>query len=373
MRIGIVTFYSECNYGAFLQALGSKKVLESMGHDVTFINFNPAKDSSFLLKLGLHDGTFSRKVARRYKIYFKYKLKPYCKPYLDAFARARHDFFAETEKVEKNRLGELAERFDCIYVGSDQVWNTRNSGSERLFYFLDFFKSGATRKVSYAACFGQLEQNAALEADVRKCLADFDAISVRNDVSQQLVERYTGRRAPIVCDPTVLLGDFSFAESNCADTLGDYTLFYCLDERQRAKHEKMVELLRQKYNRPVLTITSSHHTAWTITNADTTVYDASPSDWLALMSHARSVYTDSFHGAIFALLYHKSLIIMADDNERAYRLRDASQRYGIADKFCTTVDEAIAQADVEIDFPTVDRLLADHRAKSTSFLNDALR
>ena len=99
MRIGIVTFYSECNYGAFLQALGSKKVLESMGHDVTFINFNPAKDSSFLLKLGLHDGTFSRKVARRYKIYFKYKLKPYCKPYLDAFARARHDFCAETEKV----------------------------------------------------------------------------------------------------------------------------------------------------------------------------------------------------------------------------------------------------------------------------------
>ena len=105
MRIGIVTFYSECNYGAFLQALGSKKVLESMGHDVTFINFNPAKDSSFLLKLGLHDGTFSRKVARRYKIYFKYKLKPYCKPYLDAFARARHDFFAETEKVGMSSVG----------------------------------------------------------------------------------------------------------------------------------------------------------------------------------------------------------------------------------------------------------------------------
>lgn len=373
MKIGIVTFYSECNYGAFLQALGSKKFLESMGHDVTFINYNPAKDSSLLLKLGLHDGTFARKVARRYKIYLKYKLKPYCKPYLDAFARARQAYFAETEKVDESRLGELAERFDCIYVGSDQVWNTRHSGRERLFYFLNFFKSGSTRKVSYAACFGQLEQNAALEADVRKCLADFDAISVRNDVSQQLVERYTARRAPIVCDPTVLLGDFRFAESDRADTLGSYTLFYCLDERQRAKHEQMVELLRRKYRRPVVTITSSHHTAWTITNADTTIYDASPSDWLALMSHADAVYTDSFHGAIFALLYHKPVIIMADDNERAYRLRDASQRYGIADRFCTTVDEAIAQADVEIDYAEVDRLLADHREQSIEYLKESLR
>lgn len=375
MRIGIVTFYSECNYGAFLQALGSKRFLESQGHTVEFINYSPAKDVSLILKLGLHDGTFFRKVARRYKIYIKYRLKSYCGIYLKGFADARAKFFKETEKVSEESLASLADRFDCVYVGSDQVWNMRKSGKEKLFYFLNFFKSGKTKKVSFAACFGQYSQPKSMEEDIKKCLSDFDAISVRNAVSFDLVKKYIGLEAPVVCDPTVLQSDFSFAESDYAATHGlkDYILFYCLDERQKKEHAEMARFLSVKLNKKVISITSSHHTAWTLSAADKEIFDANPMDWLNLFHNADYVYTDSFHGAIFALLYRKNLLMMSKNNERAYRLIDLSKRYGLEQRLCFSVPEAQQKYASEVNYDLVTAKMNEHRDMSREFLLNVLK
>lgn len=374
MKIGIVTFYSECNYGAFLQAFGSYSYLKSIGHDVYFINYNPSKDVSFFLKLGLHDGTFFHKIKRRYNINIRYKLKPYCGKYLKGFEEARKRFFAESEKVNEDNIGRITAEFDCIYVGSDQVWNMRKAGKEKLYYFLDFFKSGKTRKVSYAACFGQYYQTPSMIPAMRVALKDFNAISVRNEVSRRLVKELAGTDAPIVCDPTVLLGDFKFAESDYTTKLGlkDYILVYCLDPRQKKKHEDSLAFLRSKLGKKVVTITSSHHTAWSLGNADVNIYDATPMDWLNLFANAEYVYTDSFHGAIFSLLYKKELIMMIEDNERADRLKDLSERYEVTNRLCFTLEDVKSKYDNRMEYDAVSRRISDHRAMSIDFLTKAL-
>lgn len=374
MKIGIVTFYSECNYGAFLQALGSYSYLKSKGHDVAFINYNPSKDVSLLLKLGIHDGTFFHKILRRYNINIRYRLKPYCEKYLCGFEEARKRFFIETEKANDDNIKSIVENFDCIYVGSDQVWNMRKAGKEKLYYFLNFFKSGKTRKISYAACFGQYYQNPILIPDMKEALKDFNAISVRNEVSRRLVKELAGIGAPIVCDPTVLLGDYKFAESDFAirNGLKDYILVYCLDPRQKKKHEKSLDFLRNKLGKKVVTITSSHHTAWTLENADINVYDATPMDWLSLFANASYVYTDSFHGAIFSLLYRKELVMMIEDNERADRLKDLSERYEVGNRLCYSLEDVKSKYDSCMEYENISRRIAEHRTISMEYLTNAL-
>ena len=42
MKIGILTYHRSHNYGALLQAIALRHVLEEMGHEVTFIDYWPA-------------------------------------------------------------------------------------------------------------------------------------------------------------------------------------------------------------------------------------------------------------------------------------------------------------------------------------------
>lgn len=380
MKIGIVTFYQECNYGAFLQALGTYTYLKKLGHNPEFINYNPHKDVSLLLKLGLHDGTFFNKIHRRYNIYVKYHLKKYTGIYLQGFADCRKKYFTESKHVtSEDELEKLSHQYHAIIVGSDQVWNTRKSGPETLYYFLNFFhgvkSGGKTRKISYAACFGQTEQSEKLMPAVKSSLLDFDAISVRNNVSQNVAKSCLGEAPIIVCDPTILLGDYSFAQSSYVRThhLAPYCLVYCLDERQKAKHEKAIELLRRETGKQIVTITSSHHTAWTLENADENLMDVSPEDWLDLFAHADFVYTDSFHGAIFSLLGQKKFLVTTTNNERASRLQDLCKRYGIENRLRYTFEDIKdMNLDEQPNYEKINELMNEHRTQSLEFLTKAL-
>ena len=41
MKVGILTFHFAYNYGAVLQAWGLQQAIESLGHEVCFLNYVP--------------------------------------------------------------------------------------------------------------------------------------------------------------------------------------------------------------------------------------------------------------------------------------------------------------------------------------------
>ena len=120
MKIGILTFHSQLNYGGVLQCWALQTVLENIGHEVVVINrwlddnddlleygynmFNPKQWIRFAIRslLGLGDASLWLRVKRTF-------LKKYiqCTPY----------HFVEWKDAPKD-LG-----VDMLVVGSDQVWN----------------------------------------------------------------------------------------------------------------------------------------------------------------------------------------------------------------------------------------------------------
>ena len=211
MKIGILTFHSQLNYGGVLQCWALQTVLEKMGHEVVVVDRWHNADNSLLERgysnwgwrqwvrfwlrglLGLGDlGQWLR--VRRTKKFLGQRIK-----------RSSYHFVGWIEAPKE--LG-----VDMLVVGSDQVWHCGNWGDPRVYLF-----EGAPQipAIAYAASFGMTElpdclgagargaENLAAEPIYKRGLSKFKAISCREREGVEICKRL-GFDAVHVVDPTLL-------------------------------------------------------------------------------------------------------------------------------------------------------------------------
>ena len=104
---------------------------------------------------------------------------------------------------ELANMQEIADRYDAIICGSDQVWNHDIIG-EDLNYFLAFCDSKVC-KISYAPSFGY-DNVEKYNFDIAfELIKTFNHISVREKSGALMLYDKLNINVPIVCDPTLLL------------------------------------------------------------------------------------------------------------------------------------------------------------------------
>ena len=98
-----------------------------------------------------------------------------------------------------------------------------------------------------------------------------------------------------------------------------------------------------------------------------------PEEFVNLIRHARYVCTDSFHGSVFSILYHKQFISFnryGDGmNSRNSRLDTLFRNIGIDRRFHGDLFTEITS---EIDYDAVDDKLEVLRRRSDRFIRRAL-
>lgn len=101
-----------------------------------------------------------------------------------------------------------------------------------------------------------------------------------------------------------------------------------------------------------------------------------PREWLARIRDAEFVLTNSFHCAVFSIIFHKPFAVLALDgrydaqNERFYSLLS---RIGLSDRLVRTEDDLMRVARIcDIDWSSVDAALVTLREHSWSYLHKAL-
>ena len=104
---------------------------------------------------------------------------------------------------------------------------------------------------------------------------------------------------------------------------------------------------------------------------------ASPADFLSLVHDARYVITDSFHGAVFSLIFHKSFCAIervdgGSSSPMNARLYDLLGTAGLPDRLQRDAAGAVAVLQEPIDFASVDARLAERIEYSKDFLRRAL-
>lgn len=276
-----------------------------------------------------------------------------------------------SEQVDEDSLKDILGNYSAIIVGSDQVWNPSQRKSS--IYFLDFKDNYKGKKISYAAD-STVKDISSEDVDVLKsALNDFDHISVRNEHSFNFVETLINKEVEIVADPT-LLCDF---KTNVEDPneKEEYILTYVLGKEIDGSHFKAIEKIKKKYgNLRVYSIKIPTMKFELSPYADKVFYDLDPDGWIGMFKKAKFIYTDSFHGVLFSMKYHKPFLAYYTEKLRATRFIDLGKRYGIDKYIVEKTSDIDTKESLELlpDFNSIDDIIKDQRNSSLEFLKKAL-
>ena len=110
-----------------------------------------------------------------------------------------------------------------------------------------------------------------------------------------------------------------------------YILVYILGRDISGSGVKVINAIKEKYGAmKVVGILTSSGFSTSSLFSDVVITDASPSEWVNYFAHASFVYTDSFHGVMFSMKFHKDFICYILEGCRKSRLVDVQQTYGLS-------------------------------------------
>ena len=374
MKIAIVTFYRAPNYGAMLQALALWKYLEALGHEVIFV-----RQSRFATKRWpqLLDCFISRSLHSMRAKFLSYVRWP-----ISNFAASYpQTVFCETlDDVRRATVG-----CDAFIVGSDQIWNSIWWPSEvdLRIAMLDFAPEGKPR-LAYAVSFGNKEWPTPKNAHpVGECLKKFTKISVREQSGVDLVRKLS-ERTDAVCllDPTLLhTADFyreviakDLPRCEVCETERPYIFRYVLEWDDVSITDRALKAVESKIGieKVIDVYTPVRGLLAPIMKLLGVTAKVPVPEWLSRIAHSDFVFTDSFHGTVFSILFHKpfiSLLIrgsMKGMNERILSLLDI---LGLSDRavYADEVEKWLPVVTKPIDWEDVEKRLVVWRERTAEF------
>lgn len=294
MKIGIVTYHRTLNYGAVMQSLATRFVLEEMGHDVYYVDYWPEyhremyalfpknkfsklgwrKKISFLLSLVKYYRSQKRRIDNFDK-FFQTHIYPYCQP--------------------------VDESFDFVIYGSDQIWRKQKAlGTYNPVYFGENTIK-AKHHISYAASMGVLPDNDSDKAKVKKLVSHLERISVREDDLRQLLLSLGFENVSLNLDPTLLLNAEKWDRYLPTEkyTGEKYALMYIMGAN--AFDVKEVKKFTDGKGLKLIVLRGYAKTKETKTN----ITSSDPHEFVRLIKNAEYVFSASFHGLAFSIIYGK--------------------------------------------------------------------
>lgn len=195
MKIGILTHQYINNYGAFLQAYALREAVAEMFPDdqVEIINYMNVKHSLINI-LGWFRFYKDRENFKAWKQKIRVPRN---------FSNARKNQMVMSPVCfTLNQVNK--QRYDCILVGSDEVWNFKDKKSNNPIKFGIGLE--CSKLIAYAPSVGKSEYSSELPKYVTEGLNKFKAISARDQLTFELVSKVVGKEPTIVLDPTFLHG-----------------------------------------------------------------------------------------------------------------------------------------------------------------------
>lgn len=344
MKIGILTFHSQLNYGGVLQCWALQSALEKMGHDVVVIDRWHNADNSLLERgfnkfgikqwikfairasLGLGDMSQWLRVRRT-------------KRFLKQYINRTPYHFVDWGKAPKD-LG-----VDMLVVGSDQVWHCGDWGDPRP-YLLEGAPS--IPAISYAASFGmadlpkylsERDGDSLAEPVYRAGLKKFKAISCRESEGVSLC-RNLGFKAEHVLDPTLLVNtaDWERLIGTEEKHSKNRVVCYLLGADYKNMLQRLVHFSRENdcevdifvdqwvFDVLPMPTSASKFKQWS-TGLSRKMFgnvrvrdSAGPIEFVRSIASADLVISDSFHALMFSIVFGRNVRILAPKSEHRKKM-----------------------------------------------------
>lgn len=327
MKVGILTYHSSDNYGAFLQSYALATALqEATGHNVeiidytmrkaasmnrTMVNFNRREIQSFFFNL------------QKYRMFINARKKwlP-----LSGESLVSDDMTAFSAFVNR-------QQYDVVIVGSDEVWKMDGYRGFPNPYWLPEIKT--KYKIAYAVS-ARNEINKLSDSmirDAKRLMDDFTYIGVRDSATEALANDIVSEteRIHINCDPTFAY-EYSPNKENG---------LRILKERFGVDPEKkciglmcgVPELARRiirEYGDKIQIVSLYYHYRGT---KGCCVLD--PFEWIDVIAAVDGLITTFFHGMVFAIKNNTDFLAIENrqmENISMSKSFDLLSRNGLEDK-----------------------------------------
>lgn len=374
-KIGIVNRTNLKNFGSVLQVYALCEAVKKLGYESEVVwqsgnmskNFDirPNKLVKIGLKLLMHPSLtvsiISMVMEARKVITDPNKVRLF-----DEFvARNFKQSLYSPDEMEKVAESDEYYKFIC---GSDQVWATTTLYPDPMMY-LRF--APRNKRVAYAPSLGRDYIPRYNQKTIKKYVEEIDRVSVREETGRHLLGSLVGRQFPVVADPTLLIRSDEWDALKADIELPEnFVLCYFLDEPSDGVKAAICKYVKE-FNKKVIVL--GH-----VDNIDLPANcvlrpAAGPAEFLTITSKSDMVITDSYHGMLFAINYHKKFWSV----ERNYSKYDQSSRQMTVLTRLQLEDRYVKNdynfTDDPIDYTNVQTRIEDFAKLSMDYLKSALK
>lgn len=374
MKIATMTWFSNQNYGTLLQAYALQDYLKNtFGADAKLIKYRP-DESKYLQSFGKKTEHLFYKLCEHAKKHFEPKKisleDEITEKYPELKSERDKNFNSFLSKIDffDGDIDTASDKFDIFICGSDQIWNPQIIDKN---FYLDFVDG--KKKISYAASMGINYIPDYAKKHLAGYLKDFDAISLRESDCRVELEKISGKKISVVCDPTFLLSDEEWRK--IADKTrvpnGKYILSYFLgDGEENAFAYNAADKLNIKnFILPT--------TVRMFEKSDKENYTVPPADFLALEDNSEFIITDSFHAICFAIIFKKDFCVVRkhkksnpfNQNSRILHLLSIT---GLSDRLADNESDIKKLFENHIDYDAVYEKLNPFIEQSKQFLKNQI-
>ncbi|MDZ8027678.1 MAG: polysaccharide pyruvyl transferase family protein [Nostoc sp. DedQUE11] len=337
MKIGILTFHHINNYGATLQACALWSFLNSQGYDVEIIDYRPLKIVwkylRPLIPLKKPEKVFVN-IPRAWKM----------RRFLLSHVKLSNKKF-----YHKKGLKYYHNKYDVLICGSDQIWCLDSFRGFDSAFFLDFVSNQTTRKISYAASFGNTVNLGIYQEKIYHLINQFQTILVRDSNSAKIINYECNKKVIKVLDPTFLI-NYDSIKTTPKITV-KYLLLYIHAEIE-PEEEEFIKTLANSENLTIVSVDKPNKLA------QINLESASPKEWVGLYSQASYIVTNTYHGTIFSIIFQKPFNVFLR-SEKQNKVTDLLKDLNLENRIFSVREkpQSLHQEIFDIDYESVSRIL----------------
>lgn len=354
-KIGIITLFGYNNYGNRLQMYATQKVYKSLGFDSEIIKQEVLIDKDpFFIRI---------KILAKYILFLRSNVA------ISYLKKLRVCNFKKHAKIHINESEQyvdplqidpkLHDKYSFLSVGSDQIWGWFNY-SIADFVFLKF--APVEKRITFSPSFGSATIDEKHAKIFTQGLKGFNEISVREASGAEIVRKFTGEEATVLCDPTMCVSKtewLQFANSHKKKPSGKYILTYFLGEKA-PKVAAILASIPKDYE--IIDLNSLKAPKF---------YAVTPSEWVDYINSASLFLTDSFHGVVFSIVMQTPFAVYSrvGGESMQTRISNILEKFKMENRFEIAANDP---ALFTMDFSKSDEIITIEKSNVYTFLQKSI-
>lgn len=364
------------NYGGIMQAYALQRVLAGFGYEPYTINSDFR--NSVIRRTGKRAiGRIKKLTSRGPSVGVPSrtelaKIQKAPREFVDQNLKTV-DLFGMSNRERQAFLSSVS----AAIVGSDQVWRGGYAHVEKQLF--DYIRDPNLTRISYAASFGAsqpIRYSKRLHRKAATLARRFTSLSVREDSGIEICRDYWGVGAECHVDPTMLLDaevyrQLADVSRRSVDQRNGSLFSYILD--QNVEVNAKVEEIAAATGLRVNDFFDNDSTGNSGGAGEVRSPVMKPVDeWLQGFVDARFVVTDSFHGSVFAIIFNKPFIAIANRNRGFARFDSLLRLFGLTDNLVERDSMLPDVTNLRVDWNHVNQVLQRERERSMAYLGSSL-